>query len=241
MDFILATLYVLIPLALARSSLGLRPQYQEKIEIIDEKFSVQFERLAKLKTIDGVDYLANLLGISAGLLLFATIFSKYILDYELSQHLLFGKAFIYSFIGFLSIKWYTKPHKFSLSFLKDMAQISALALFMPMIDIFFGIEYTSLPYQYIYMHSTLIGIQIPESPHVLIMGAIISIYMLMTITLMWGITSLFMALYFVPVFLVSFAILKSCATLERMWGKNTLNAVLVLIVIATQYYSWYKS
>jgi len=241
MDFILATLYVLIPLALARSSLGLKPQHQEKITIIDEKFSTQFSKLTKLKTIDGVDYLANLLGITAGILLAATILSKLIFSYELSQNILFAKAFVYSFIGFFSIKWYTKPQKFSLSFLKDMAQISALALAMPLIDIFLGIEYTSLPYQYIYMHSSLMGISIPENPHVLIMGAIISVYMLIGMTIMWIITSLLMALYFVPVFSVSYGVLKFCNKLEKMWGKNTLNAVLILIVIATQYYSWYKS
>jgi hypothetical protein len=241
MDFILATLYVLIPLALARSSLGLKPQYQKKIVIIDETFSTQFGKLTKLRTIDGVDYLANLLGVTAGILLAATILSKLIFSYELAQNILFAKAFVYSFIGFFSIKWYTKPHKFSLSFLKDLAQISAIALAMPLIDIFLGIEYTSFAYKYIYMHSSLMGISIPESPHVIIMGAIMSLYMLVCITIMWVITSLFMALYFVPVFSVSYGVLKFCNKLEKMWGKNTLNALLVLVVIATQYYSWYKS
>lgn len=241
MDFIFATLYVLIPLALARSSLGLKPKYQEKIEIIDEKFSTQFGKLAQLKTIEGVDYLANILGVAAGILFAATIISKFIFSYELSQNALLAKAFVYSFIGFFSIKWYTKPHKFSLSFLKDMAQISAIALAMPMIDIFLGIEYTSRPYQYIYIHSSLMGLSLPESPHVIIMGAIISIYMLLGMIFIWVITSLFMALYFVPVFSVSYGVLKFCNALEKMWGKNTLNAVLILIVIATQYYSWYKS
>lgn len=241
MDFVLATLYVLVPLALARSSLGLKPQYQEKISIIDESFSTQFGKLTKLKAIDGVDYLANLLGVTAGILFAATIISKYIFSYELSQNIMLAKAFLYSFIGFLSIKWYTKPHKFSLSFLKDMAQISALALAMPLIDIFLGIEYTSFPYQYIYMHSLLVGLPLPESPHVLLMGAIISVYMLVAMTFLWAITSLLMALYFVPVFSVSYTVLKFCNALEKMWGKNTLNAVLVLLVIITQYYSWYKS
>jgi len=241
MDFILATLYVLIPLALARSSLGLKPQYQEKILVIDESFSTQFSKLTKLKTIDGIDYLANLLGITAGILLAATIISKFIFSYELSQNVMFAKAFVYSFIGFFSIKWYTKPHKFSLSFLKDMAQISALALAMPLIDIFIGIEYTSFPYQYIYMHSSLMGLPLPESPHVLIMGAIISIYMLIAMAIMWVITSLLMALYFVPVFSLSYTVIKFCNALEKLWGKNTFNGVLVLLVIGTQYYSWYKS
>lgn len=241
MDFVLATLYVLVPLALARSSLGLKPQYQEKISIIDESFSIQFGKLTKLKAIDGVDYLANLLGVTAVILLFATIISKYIFSYELSQNIMFAKAFVYSFIGFFSIKWYTKPHKFSLSFLKDMAQISALVLAMPLIDIFLGIEYTSSLYQYIYMQSLLMGLPLPESPHVLLMGAIISLYMLVAMTFMWVITSLLMALYFVPVFSVSYTVLKFCNALEKMWGKNTLNAVLVLLVIITQYYSWYKS
>ncbi|WP_290698632.1 hypothetical protein [Amphritea sp.] len=241
MDFILATLYVLIPLALARSSLGLKPQYQEKILIVDESFSKQFGKLAKLKTIDGVDYLANLLGVTAGILLAATIISKYVFSYELSHNVMFAKAFVYSFIGFFSIKWYTKPHKFSLSFLKDMAQISALALAMPLIDIFLGIEYTSLPYQYIYMHSSLMGLPLPESPHVIIMGVIMSLYMLIAMTIMWAVTSLLMALYFVPVFSVSYGVLKFCNALEKMWGKNALNAVLVLLVVVTQYYSWYKS
>ncbi|WP_405119697.1 hypothetical protein [Pseudomonas leptonychotis] len=241
MDFIYATLYVLIPLALARSSLGLKPQYQEKIEIIDEKFSTQFGKLAKLKTIEGVDYLANILGVAAGILFAATIISKFAFNYELTQNPLLAKAFVYSLIGFFSIKWYTKPHKFSLSFLKDMAQISVVALAMLVIDIFLGIEYTSQPYQYIYIHSSLMGLSLPESPHVIIMGAIISIYMLLGMIFIWTITSLFMALYFVPVFSISYGVLKFCNALEKMWGKNTLNAVLVLIVIATQYYSWYKS
>ncbi|MFN4237513.1 MAG: hypothetical protein ACK4FZ_09810 [Vogesella sp.] len=241
MDFVLATLYVLVPLALARSSLGLKPQYQEKISIIDESFGIQFGRLTKLKAIDGVDYLANLLGVTAVILLAATIISKYIFSYELSQNIMFAKAFVYSFIGFFSIKWYTKPHKFSLSFLKDMAQISALALAMPLIDIFLGVEYTPFLYQYIYMQSLLMGLPLPESPHVLLMGAVISVYMLVSMTFMWVITSVLMALYFVPVFSVSYTVLKFCNALERMWGKNTLNAVLVLLVIITQYYSWYKS
>lgn len=54
MDFILSTLYVLTLLALARSSLGLKPQYQEKVQIIDESFSKEFGKLIKLKTIEGL-------------------------------------------------------------------------------------------------------------------------------------------------------------------------------------------
>lgn len=241
MDFILATLYVLIPLALARSSLGLKPKYQEKIQVIEESFSTQFGKLIKLKTIDGVDYLANLLGVTAGILYAATVISKCIFSYELYQNIIFAKAFVYSFIGFFSIKWYTRPHKFSLSLLKNIAQVSALALAMPLIDIFLGIEYTSFPYQFLYMYSSLMGIPLPGSPHVIIMGAIMSIYMFIGMTIMWAITSLLMALCFVPVFSVSYSVLKFCNALEKMWGKNILNAVLVLLVIVTQYYSWYKS
>jgi hypothetical protein len=241
MDFILALLYVLVPLALSRASFGLKPQYQNKIEIFDEKFSIQFKKLAKLNTIDGVDYLGNMLGVSCAMLFIASLISKFALNHELSQNLLFSQALLFSLIGFISIKWYTKPHKFSLSFLKDMAQLSSLALLMPLIDIFFQIEYTPLPYKYILMHASVLGIPLPEAPHLFIMGAIMSVYMLCCITIMWLMTSALLALYFLPVFSISYAVLKFCNKLEKLWGKNTLNAVLILLVIVTQFYSWYKS
>ncbi|MGO2074750.1 MAG: hypothetical protein ACTH3B_06195 [Pseudoalteromonas sp.] len=219
MDFILALLYVLVPLALARSSFGLKPVYQNKIEIFDEKFSIQFGKLTKLKTIDGVDYLGNILGVSCAILFCASLISKFVLNHELSQNLLFSKALLFSLIGFISIKWYTKPHKFSLSFLKEMAQLSSLALLMPLIDIFFQIEYTALPYKYILMHASIMGIPLPEAPHLFVMGAIMSIYMVCCITIIWLITSALMALYFIPVFSISYATLKFCNKLEKLWEK----------------------
>lgn len=228
MDFILASLYVLLPLALARGSLGLRDEYQNKVEIFDESFSKQFNKLTKLKTIEGVDSLGTILGISCAIIFCVFLVSSYLFGVKLDEQPFFAKSFIYSLIGFFSIKWYTKPEKFSLKFLKDMSQMAALALLLPLVDIFMGIKYTPIVYEPLLSHAAILGLSLPSSPNVLVMGVIISAYILSGMAVFWLITSAIMALYFAPVFSISYGTFKLCSILEKLWGKNTFNALLVV-------------
>ncbi len=241
MDLLLSSLYVLLPLALARGSLGLRYEYQNKIEIFDESFSKQFSKLTKLKTIEGVDYLGKILGVSCLLLFVMFLISSQIFGVKMVDQPFLAKSFIYTLIGFFSIKWYTKPDKFSFKFLKDMSQVAVLALLLPLVDVFMGIRYTPIVYESLLSHAAIIGLSLPSSPNVFLMAGMISTYMLLGMASLWLVTSALMALYFIPVFTVSYGLLKLCGLLEKLWGKNTLNGLLVVAVIATQYYSWYKN
>ncbi|MBB1304170.1 hypothetical protein [Pseudoalteromonas sp. SR43-5] len=240
MDFILATLYVFLPIALARSSLNLKHEYQSKVEIFDEKFRVQFSRLTKLKTIEGVDYLGNVLGVAFGILIFASIISNLVFGIKLAQNALVAKALLFSTFGFIATKWYTKPHKYSLSFLKDMAQMASLAMLMPLIDLFLGIEYTSILYRDIQSLLVIDGFNLPLEPSIFVMGIVMSLFMFISFSVMWLFASVFLGIFFIPVFTTCFFFLKACSTLEKYWGKQTLNGLLVILIIATQYYSWFK-
>ncbi|KPH91671.1 MULTISPECIES: hypothetical protein [Pseudoalteromonas] len=241
MDFILATLYVFLPIALARSSLNLKHEYQSKVEIFDEKFRVQFSKLTKLKTVEGADYLGNVMGLACGILIIVSLISNVVFGVKLAQNAIVAKALLFSMFGFVATKWYTKPHKYSLSFLKDMAQMASLVMLMPLIDLFLGIEYTSIPYEHMRSLLALEGINLPVKPNIFIMGIVVSLSMFIFFSIMWLFASVFLGFFFIPAFTTCFFVLKACSVLEKYWGKHTLNGLLVILIIATQYYSWFKN
>jgi hypothetical protein len=236
MDFLYTTLNVILTLALARSTLGLKSKYQQKIEIFDENFSVQFRRFTNLKVIDGVDYLGTILGFSAGFLFILFFILSWVFNYKIAEkNIFFAQSFFYCLIGFLSIKWYTKPVKFSLSFLVNLVFISSLCLFMPFIDFFIKIDYTSFIYNLVFINSYQIGVDLPEEPHLMVMGMILSLYMLTFSILMWLGFSIFLALCFFSVFTISYGVLKTSHVLQVFFGRNTFNAVLIVLFIFVQY------
>ena len=241
MEFLVITLSIFFSLALSRHSLGMRNEYQEKIKLFDESFSNQFGKLARLRAIDGVDYLGTVAGVSCAIIFGTFVLSKLILGIELSKQPFLATAFTYTLIGFFSIKWYTKPKKFSISFLKDVMQISSIAMLMPLIDIFFGIRYTPIPYEFTVLHASLLSIPLPENPHVILMGVILSLYMQACMIILWVLTSFLLALFFIPTFTFTFSTLWFCRKLEHVWGKNILNGVLVVAIIVVTYYLGLKS
>lgn len=240
MDFVLAFLYVFAPIALARNSLGLKSDVQAKIDAFDSSFSSIFNKVTNFKPIHGTDYLANILGLCCAFILVIGIISKTVFHIELSNQVIISKSFVYTFIGYFSIKWYSNPEKFSLYFLGSIIQISAIGLLMPFIDIFYGIEYTSMPYNALLKPLLLVGIELPNTPNVFVMGLIISVFFFLSFFGLWLVMSVIMALYFLPTLFIMSACINICKTIEKYFGNKSFNAILIIIIIATQYYSWYK-
>lgn len=241
MDFIFAFLYVITPIVLSRSSWGLKEKYQNFIEDVDISFYEKFRRVSKLKPILGLDYIGTLLGYASIIVFILMTILQFNFKHDISAYSYVSDAFFITFLGFISIKWYSKPNKFSLHILIVFLKISALFFLFPIVDIFYGIEYTSMPYNQLAKISELAwGISFPTEPNVIVMGLYVGSYVLLTLCFLWALMSVLLALIFIPTLITTFSVIKLCSKIDTYFGKNALNCLLILTIIATQFYSWYK-
>lgn len=240
MDFLLSAFYVLVPIALARHSLGLKPEYQNKLDVVDKEFSKYVIKFSSLELLICLEGLGNIIRFLTVLLFALFLLVNCFFSIRPDDGYYFLTSLMLSLLCYGAIIWYTKFREFSIPHLKDLIVISFLPILLPFIDIFFDSNFTYSVYDYSQKHFYLARVIAPDDPSVIVLGMIISVAVTVCLVTSWIISSVVMAFVFLPICILIYSMLKFCKYIEVIMGERSLNGFLVLILAATQWYSWYK-
>lgn len=229
MKFALFILNVICVIGIARYTMNLKPEYEQKIYAFDVRFSTILKSIMSKSYIDGLDYISSLFGVVAAISVIIFCFAIFLLKIAPQDMLILNETAIFSLVIFFGIKWFTKPHKYSLKMLKDFSY-GSLLIFIPLIfDIIGSNNLTSLFYKQ--LDKILFFVDLPVINNIWVMSIIMFLVILFILFSFWlMITTIFSFVAFFSL-CSSFILINIYKLADRLCGEKILSPLCLLGII----------
>lgn len=238
LDLLAYILFVLFSACFARHSSDVLENYKQHINEIDIRFYSIFRRLIARAPVEGLDGVGSLFGYMAAITATAYFVGRLIGGADPSWTGFILAVFFYSIAGWLAIKWFTKPKRYSFSFLSEMVGISLIPMLMPLVEVLTGVPFTELPYSQLMQLLGPLGIS--STNNIWLMGLTVSGFMFSGVIAYW----LTMTIIFAPIALTGLVLMVVVLKLGRFidcrWRARALTPVCFIALMLVSAYGHFS-
>lgn len=216
-------LFIIFSACFARHVSDVVEDYKNRIDAVDQKFYLVFLRIIRKTPIQGLDAVGSLFGYISGISLAVYLIGIFISQPDSAWTIFLLSVFFYALAGWFGVKWFTKPKRFSVGFLREMLWIALFPMLMPLINVLTGVEYVQLPYSQVMRLIEPLGIT--PADNIWLMGLTVSGFMLTIVLGYW----IAMTAIFAPIaasgWALLFVVVKSGQLIDRIWKDRALTPI----------------